>query len=93
MFFREQPDKMLGASGIISEGAFMGVMVAPPAIAALEDKGVLVLFLLLYLVFQAALYHVSCGKCAIYSREPWKSDVCPNCRLARALNGILGRQE
>lgn len=91
LFFKPQPDRTLDASGIITEGVSMAVFSMLPAMAARDDRRKLALYLSLLIAFQAALYHICCSKCVLYSREPWKRDICPSYKVAKILNRLTGR--
>lgn len=91
LFFKPQPDRTLDAYGMITEGASLLLICLLPALAARDDKRRLAIFLSFLLAFQAALCHICCSKCVLYSKEPWKKNICPNYRVAKLLNRVTGR--
>ena len=91
LFFKPQPDRSLDVYGLLTEGLSVAVFSLLPALAVRDDRRKLALYLTTLVAFQAALYRVCCSKCVLYSREPWKRDICPNYKLAKTLNRLTGR--
>jgi len=90
LFFKPQPDRTLDASGTIAEGGSMSLIALLPIAAAWGNKRILTLYLFTLLAFEAGLYYICCSKCVLYSKEPWKRDVCPTYKLSKVLNQLLG---
>jgi hypothetical protein len=85
--FKRQPDKSLDTAGIVAEGSSVAVLQFLPVLATLTRPGMLVRFLALLAINQAAQMQLCCRRCVQYSTDEWKRDTCPTYRLAEKIYG------
>ncbi len=83
--FPPQPDRTLDTAGIIAEGGSVAVLQFLPIAAALRKPGMLLRYLALMGIGQAAQLSICCRRCVVYSTDPWKRDTCPSYKLASRL--------
>lgn len=84
LFFKKQ-DKPFNLAGYAAEGGTLGIFMLLPAVAALRDRGYLILYALSALLFQSVLVAVCCIKCVRNARDPWKRKYCPTYKIVEIL--------
>lgn len=85
LLFERQPDKTLDTAGIIAEGSTVATLQLLPIVAGIGSPGMLLKYMLLLAFNQAAQLSICCRKCVQYSTDPWKREVCPSYKQARAI--------
>ncbi len=85
LLFERQPDKTLDTAGIIAEGSTVAILQLLPIVAGIRSGRMILKYMLLLTLNQIAQLSICCRKCVQYSTDPWKHNVCPSYKQARAL--------